>query len=149
MPERFIKTLDGKRGAFLLVGGIAYLFIGLSYVVTSTPSREAAFQWLPQVLTPGLLGYLWVMCGVWTAVVALVSRHHERWENAAFASLMLCPMSWVVIYTGASVFGTHPHGWVSAVAYGLMATWVWVVSGWDNPHPPMTGPLKVLRGADE
>ncbi|MCG7424598.1 hypothetical protein [Kocuria rhizophila] len=149
MPERLITTLDGKRGAFLLIGGLAYLFIGLSYVFASTPGRQAAFQWLPEFMTPPLLGTLWILGGSWTIIVALISRGHPRLENVAFAALMLCPTMWVVIYMGASILGTHQNGWISAVSYGLMALWVWVVSGWDNPTPPVTSPVPVVRGARE
>ena len=67
MPERVIKSLDGKRGAFLFVGGLAYLFIGLSYLVTPTAGRQAAFSWLPEMLTPQLLGWVWVIGGAGVA----------------------------------------------------------------------------------
>lgn len=144
MPERALKCLDGKRGAFLLVGAVSYLFIGLSYVFASTASRDAAFRWLPDAMSPTTLGWLWVVGGITAAIIALRSAAHPRWEATGFGALMLCPSLWVVIFLGASMFGTHPHGWISAVAYGLMAMWVWVVSGWENPHPPVTGPVRTV-----
>lgn len=139
MPERIIKTLDGKRGSFLLFGGGAYLFIGLSYALATTPGRAAAFSWLPQPLESQMLGWVWVIGGAAVAAVALLSKPLHKYEAAAFSVLMLCPGLWVVIFGMATILGTHPKGWVSAVAYGLMSAWVWVVSGWENPTAPITG----------
>ena len=135
MPDRVIRTLDGKRGAFLLVGGLAYAFIGLSYVVAPTAGRQAAFSWLPDPLTPQLLGWVWVVGGVGVAVVSLISRAHRATEPPAFGVLMLCPALWVVIFAVSSIVGVHPSGWVSSIAYGLMSMWVWIAAGWDNPTP--------------
>ena len=135
MPDRVIKSLDGKRGAFLFVGGLAYLFIGLSYLVAPTAGRQAAFSWLPEMLTPQLLGWVWVVGGAGVAVVSLISRAHRCTEPPAFGVLMLCPALWVVIFAVSSIVGVHPTGWVSSIAYGLMAMWVWIAAGWDNPAP--------------
>ena len=142
MPERVIKTLDGKRGAFLFVGGLAYLVIGLSYLVASTGARQAAFSWLPEMLTPQLLGWVWVIGGAGVAVVSLISRAHRFTEPPAFGVLMLCPALWVVIFAVSSIVGVHPSGWVSSIAYGLMSMWVWIAAGWDNPIPRE----RVVRG---
>ena len=71
MPDRLIKTLDGKRGSFLLFGGGAYLFIGLSYALATTPGRAAAFSWLPRPLESQMLGWVWVVGGALVGVVVL------------------------------------------------------------------------------
>lgn len=145
MPERIIKTIDGKRGSFLLFGGGAYLFIGLSYVLATTAGRVAAFSWLPSPLNSQNLGWVWVASGVLVTTAAVLSKPWRRLEAVAFSALMLCPGLWVLIFGMSTVLGVHPHGWVSAIAYGLISAWVWVVSGWDNPTPVAdTGPVRTV-----
>lgn len=142
MPERVIKTLDGKRGSFLLVGGVAYAFIGLSYVITVRPEREAAFSWLPTVITPHLVGIMWLLVGVCVAMSSLFSRNHRGLEPMAFSALMLCPSAFVVVFLVATFTGAHPDGWISAGVYCLMCLWVWIVAGWENPVGPVTRPAR-------
>ena len=149
MPERVIRTLDGKRGSFLLLSGLFYILIGLTYEVVSTPTRSAAFQWLPEAMTPQVLGVVWLVGGGASVVIALVSRWASRLERVAFAALMFCPLVWTLIFVGATIMGTHPNGWLSGVMYGFFASTVWVVAGWDNPTPPATGPIRTIRGTDE
>lgn len=144
MPDRYIKSLDSNRGAYLLVGGIAYFFIGLSYVIVPTPGRQAAFTWLPEFITPGTLGILWVAAGAAVTFLALISKRCVGGQKWAFSLMVLCPSLWVVIFTGATITGVHPYGWVSAVAYAAMASWSLVAAGWDNPRQPpaaITGEL--------
>lgn len=149
MPERVIKTLDGKRGSFLFVGGIAYFFIGLSYIIASTPSRAAAFSWLPNAVTPESLGWVWTIGGIGVAVAALVSRRYRDLEPFAFGVLMLCPVLFVVIFLVATLIGVHPNGWISSGVYGLLSTWVWIAAGWENPRPVQAVARQLKRGGDE
>lgn len=149
MPERFITTLDGKRGSFLLLAGVFYVLIGLTYEVVNTPSRSAAFLWLPESITPQVLGLVWILGGSTAILIAVVSRSAPQIERVAFAALMFCPLLWTVIFMGSTLVGTHPNGWLSGIMYSFFASIVWVVSGWDNPTPPHTGPLRTLRSMDD
>lgn len=138
MSERVIKSIDGRRGSFLLFGGLAYLFVGISQVSMISADRESAFSWLPDFMTPHNLGWLWIAAGLVVAIVPLFSRRFVKQEPLAFALLALCPGMWVGVYAGAFLTGAHPGGWVTAVIYALMAGWVWVASDWENPATPIT-----------
>lgn len=147
MPERVIKTLDGKRGAFLLVGGLVYTLIGLSYIIVETHGRVVAFAWLP-VLSPYMLGWVWLLLGVSVAVFALVSRSHTRLEPFAFGALMVCPVPNALIFGAASIIGASRTGWISATLYALIILWVWIVAGWENPRPTRAV-IRRLRGTGD
>lgn len=133
------KFVDGKRGEFLLTGGLVYTGIGVSYVAVRTQGREAAFEWIPGTLGPSTLGWVWILCGVLCAVAALLSKSKRQIASTAYAGLMLPPLAWSLIFLVSWITGTHPLGYVSALSYGLMALWVQIVSGWPNPLPRREG----------
>lgn len=133
MPHRVLKTVDGKRGDFLMVGGAAFTAIGVSYVTVETAARVAAFGWFPW-LTPAKMGYFWLVVGVFCLVVSLVSRRWPRLTDVAFTAMMLIPMLHAVVLAGAWAQGIYPTGGSSAVIYMLLAGWIWVVSSWPNPR---------------
>ena len=82
MPERVIRTLDGKRGSFLLLSGLFYILIGLTYEVVSTPTRSAAFQWLPEAMNPQVLGVVWLVGGGASVVIALCPGGRHDWNGS-------------------------------------------------------------------
>lgn len=142
--------IDGKRGAFLLAGAAAFTAIGASYVAVRTPSRSAAFSWLPGQIGSDELGWIWVVLGLLCEGSALVSGRCPRIASIGYGLLMAPPALWAVIFLGAWLTGAHPLGWVSALSYGLMATWIWIASDWPNPLPPRGGRAPDgLRGAEE
>lgn len=149
MPHRLIKSVDGKRGDFLLAGGAAFAAIGASYVTVRTVGRNAAFSWLPGTIGPDDLGWIWVVGGLFCMVVALVSTRAPKLTAIAYAVLMAPPMLWAIVFIGSWVTGAHPLGWVSAVSYSLMSLWVWIASDWPNPQgtrgEPDTGSLRAVE----
>ncbi|MBZ6375775.1 MAG: hypothetical protein LBE67_12450 [Kocuria palustris] len=149
MPHRIIKSVDGKRGDFLLAGGAAFAAIGTSYVTVRTQGRESAFSWLPGALGPNELGWIWVVGGVFCIAVALVSKRAHRLTAIAYAALMAPPMLWAIVFIGSWLTGAHPLGWVSAISYSLMSLWVWIASDWPNPKgqrdEPATGSQRTVE----
>lgn len=139
MPHRLIKTVDGKRGDFLLAGGTAYVMIGVSYVTTLTTGRNKGFAWLPLDMGPQQLGWIWVVVGALIAGVALVSKKFPRLVDISYGALMVPPVAWALIFLVSWVLRTHELGWVSTVTYLLVAVWVYIVSGWPNPSPRGSG----------
>lgn len=149
MPHRIIKSVDGKRGDFLLAGGAAFAAIGTSYVAVRTEGRAAAFSWLPGTAGPDELGWIWVVVGLFCMVVALASTRAHKLTAIAYALLMAPPMLWAIVFIGAWLTGAHPLGWVSAISYSLMSLWVWIASDWPNPatsrSDPATGSLRAVE----
>lgn len=140
MPHRLIKSVDGKRGDFLLAGGAAFAAIGASYVAVRTEGRTAAFSWFPGTVGPDELGWIWVIGGTFCMVVALVSTRAPKLTAVAYAVLMVPPMLWALVFIGAWVTGAHPLGWVPAISYSVMSLWVWIASDWPNPKQPRAEP---------
>ena len=149
MPHRLIKSVDGKRGDFLLAGGASFAAIGASYVAVRTEGRNAAFSWLPGTVGPDELGWIWVIGGTFCVVVALVSKRAPKLTAVAYAVLMVPPMLWALVFIVSWVTGAHPLGWVAAISYSVMSLWVWIASDWPNPKQPRdepdTGSLRAVE----
>lgn len=139
MPHRLIKTVDGKRGDFLLGGGAAYIMIGLSYVTTLTAGRDRGFAWIPLNIGPQQLGWIWVVVGLLITAVALVSKLYPRLVDIAYGVLIVPPVAWALIFLTSWILGTHALGWVSTVTYMLIGMWVYIASDWPNPSPRGSG----------
>lgn len=141
MPDRIIPTIDGKRGGLLVILGIWYGLVGLSYVVTVTPSRERAFQWLPIFLDSTELGWLWIIISALIGTYGLVSNRHDQWERAAYGLAIVPPALWAAIFAVSWAVYGNPHGWVSAVTYSAWVAVILHCAGWPNPvDVPLRGP---------
>lgn len=140
-----------KRKQFLTVGGIGYAAIGFSYVVESTPGRRAAFEWLPLAWTPNGLGWVWVMGGLASVVIALGFSRFRYAQSVAFTLLAICPAAWASVFIGATITHTYPPGWVSSILYVVLMTWTLIAAGWDNPRDESAEaqPLPVIDPPDE
>lgn len=134
MPDRLIPSIDGKRGGFLLIIGIGWLTIGLSYVLgPRTESRQAGFSWLPSWLDANELGWAWVAAGLTAIIAALVSKRWKWVESLAFGALIAPTAIWTAVFTIAQTLGEHPYGWISAVSYGIFTAVIYHCSSWPNP----------------
>ncbi len=134
MASRLLPRREDYRRQFLMLAGIAYAALGVSYVLTpTTTGRQAGFAWLPGRLGVETLGWLWI--GVATLVTLASwwkpgSRRVERW---CFATLTVPPSAWAGIFLASWLIGTHPIGYASAVSYALIAGTVLLAARWPNP----------------
>lgn len=92
--KHFLPHVNGRRGAFLLLWGIIFLCLGMSYFVTGRV--PPALKWLTEWGMQGeLLGILWTI----PAIFALAGAFQKRPLDAyAFAALVTAPVIWTFLY---------------------------------------------------
>lgn len=137
--------VNGARGRFLLTWAIGYIAIGLSYIITPTPGRAAAFSWLPIWDTPAQWGWIWLAAGIVAIVTAFRQSAREvnptdRW---GFTALFVPPIIWTVIY-GVAVFTAHSINPLATLSiFAPMAIGMLVASEMENQvDPPRRGVLR-------
>ena len=131
MPKRIV---NGRRGGFLISAGVSFGMIGASWVVVPSPSREAAFNWLPAWFDRADLGMLFMVSAGVVIVLALLHKVLPSLvESISFAILVLPPALTAGIFLVSFVLGLHPVGWLNALTYIFYSLAVWVVAGWPNP----------------
>jgi hypothetical protein len=137
------RAVNGRRGAFQALFAVSYLALGLSYVLLpSSPGRAVALAWIPDVVPLNLLGFIWLIAGVFGLWGATRARPADEWS---FIALTLAPTVWGFLYLGAVVFGTSPQGWVTSVLYWCIAGAVMVVSGMTGDNDRDERKTRVVR----
>lgn len=124
-------TLNGHRGAFLLLFGFVFALIGLSYC-TAEPGAAVrhSMSWMPWWSPIWACGLLWVGAAIIAIACAFRPIPADRF---GFQALSAICAGWVVAYLIAWGVGTASRGWVSAVVFGCLGGAVLVVSGMPNP----------------
>lgn len=129
-----------RRSAFLCGGGVGYILLGISYLTQLNLSRSFAFEWSP-VLTPEIMGVILIAAGAISVIMGALAPLGHNLSRWGFMSLMAATMLLSTSFWIAWGLGDHPSGWAGGVLYLLMTYWVFIVSGWENPHqiPPVGG----------
>lgn len=121
--------LDGRRGAALLVLGIAWAALGYSYFGVDVSSAGPGLYVVAQLLPLEVWGALWALSGA----VALVTAFTRR-NTAGFVSLTLLPFTWALNYFGAWLFDISARGWVLGAIFAALGSLVVIVAGMDDPR---------------
>lgn len=130
MPYRLIKTMDGRRGGFLFLASLSYVAIGLANVITK-PSHavDLAFAWIR--ISGPVLGWLWIIVGLFMAVTSLISAGHSKLEAFGYVSSLVPPFIWAFIFCGSYLFG-NPYGLRGGVVYLFLSIVMFYIAGWPN-----------------
>jgi hypothetical protein len=121
-----------RHSLVLLVGGIAYVLVGLTYILAKpTPSRKLALvlalRWFPVEFWGGLF--------IFAGLLAILSA---RWPPVAdtwgYTVLTALSAGWSATYAAGVIFEKSPTINLTAVLnWGLLAFLWWAVSGFVNP----------------
>jgi len=148
MPDRVVKTINGKRGGFVVLVSIALLVLGYSHFVHMTPARESAFTVIP-LLSSTTIGVIFLIGASVAFVLGLMSKRLPMWcESWAFIILSGTAAAAAAIHLAAWLLSISPSSWVSMTIYGLISFIIVHVSNWDNPRKTsaeITGELKRLE----
>ncbi|RJU01972.1 hypothetical protein D6T65_04960 [Arthrobacter frigidicola] len=133
--------INGRRGAFQLLFGSAYIAISASYVLTpDAGGRTSTLGWINPYVPLEYLGMAWGFAGVVAVVSCVLPRPRDRY---AFMALTLVPILWGFLYLIGWFVGDAPTGYMGTIVYGLMAGAVMVVSGMsgdrDRDHRQIVG----------
>lgn len=112
----------------LVIAGCVYTAIGLSWLIASSPGREAGISWLPwQAVNSTAVGWMWVASGVLAFVAGLFSKGHRRWENVAYFGAVFVPILLAIWFAIAWWAGSAPNGLLTTISYtGYAALVGWV-----------------------
>ena len=132
MPYRLIKTIDGRRGGFLLIAALGYVVIGITNVTTKTTvSADLAFGWLPAHLSSKTLGWVWIAVGVVMLITSLISAGHSKLESTGYVISLIPPFAWAFVFSTSQLFG-NPYGVRGGVVYFLISILMYYAAGWPN-----------------
>lgn len=111
--------------AYLAAMGAFHIAIGLTWILTSSRSRELGIDWIPGVTAP-LVGVVWIITGTIAIGSALgVAR------RIGFIALIVWPtalgafflVSWAIAQIPDAIFhGGNPNGIVTTISYWGYAT---------------------------
>jgi hypothetical protein len=122
-----------QHGRVLLVAGLGFSAIGVSYIVAQpSPNREVALQYALQ----------WVpldMWGVWFLITGIVTIISSRWPPVSrtwgYTLLTGLSSAWSLFYLAGIILGDSPWSNVSgALVWGLFAYMFKNVSGLVDPE---------------
>lgn len=120
-----------RRSAFLILFGTAYIFIGLSYIVSPvTESQHRQMAWILSLLPLSVLGALWVICGL-IAVHTGLTRWHKEY---GFGSLSGIGLFWGGLYAFGLIHHFSSAGVRGWLIWWLVSAAVHIVAGLADPR---------------
>lgn len=134
MPDRIIRTIDGKRGGFIVLTSVMLAIVGYSYILYSSAERQAAFEQL-LFLSPTVMGAIFLTGALICLPIGIFSGKLPMWcESWAFILLSAATALVASANLVAWILGVSKTGWVSATIYAFFAFTIVHVSSWDNPR---------------
>lgn len=121
-----------RHSLVLLVAGLAYVFIGVTYIVTPLSHARAqalivALHWAPI----NIWGSLWILVG---ALSIISSKWPPVVESWGYMVLTGFSAGWGATYLTGVIIGESPAGNISsAITWAMMAFMWWAISGLINP----------------
>ena len=62
MPDRILRTSAGVLGGFIIILGLTYVWLGITWLISPTPTRLAGIEWAP--INAHTVGIWWVAGGL-------------------------------------------------------------------------------------
>ena len=121
-----LKTLMSR---VLLLWGIAFSYMGVSWIVAPTKSRLEGISWMP-FINEQVVGCAWLLAGL----CALVGAFWRRTLPPLAAVPTLIPILIALIFLGAYITTGNFNRLSSVVAYASMGASIWVVGGWSPAY---------------
>lgn len=121
-----------RHSTVLLVAGLVYIFIGLSYTLAGEGDARktalaVALSWMPL----NVWGYIFMGAGLLSVVSTRWPEFMETWGYMVLTGLSA---SWAAFYGTGVIFLEAPStGWTGTFLWGLVAFLWWAISGLLNP----------------
>lgn len=121
-----------QHSQVLIVSGLVYVTVGISYVVTEpTDARHAALKLATVIMPLSAWGWLWIVAGGLVFVSARWPPVSETWGYSVLTTLSF---SWAFVYAAGVAFLGSPHSAISgALLWGLAAYLWYKIAGLTNP----------------
>lgn len=149
----------GRRGAFLVLMGTAYIFLGYGYGYIDVPDATVSQLGLPLMIAEAVgindglrfWGTLWILAGVASVFNAWWPPGRDAF---GFMALEGFALMWATLNIVGDVLLDAQRGWVVGVIFAAWAASVLIVSGMSDPTPlakkarEVVNESKRLRGED-
>lgn len=124
-----------RHSLVLVVAGIAYMILGMSYVLARpTPSRTSALYYAFNLFPIHVWGWLFVLAGALSIISSRWPPFSTTWGYMVLTGLSA---TWAGFYAMGVIFRVSPLTNISAVClWGLIAFMWWAISGLVNPPEP-------------
>lgn len=138
-PTRWLARLLGRRGASLVVLGLAFVFVGLGVMLNHEPPDYDRFLIHTFMPTP-LRAALWLIPGL-LALLAAAKRGTGA-DTFGFAALVVPVIVRTVSYVWSSVMylageSDWPYAWSNALVWVGCLALILIIAGWPEvPEPP-------------
>lgn len=120
----------------LIILGIGYMLVGISWTALPTPSRLAGIEWLPFDVTEHTIGFVWLAGGAASAVGGMCQRFKVV-ENAGVMASVLAPIVCAAPFVGAFFESGDSRRLVTVISYLVWAAIAaWVASRKTVTLPP-------------
>lgn len=134
MPHRVIRTIDGHRGVFLILAGLIFLPVSISFIFVESPGRDAAVSWLPEAIQLWHFGIFFTAASLAGIMIGALSRRlPARIIPWGFVAVLVAPMGATVLFLTTAILGLSDQAWLSVSAYGTLVAIIYHVSSWPNP----------------
>lgn len=129
----------GRRGTFLLIIGVGKTCWGLSFLVD--PPDDRGLQLLTRHCDLRHWSWLWIICGIITAVSAFLKVGRDR---TGFVAALLPPAVWATAYTSALISGEYSRGAYVAIWYltSHVGVILWAATVPEHSVPPSPRPAR-------
>lgn len=132
---RRVGRFLGRRGAFLLAMGLAWICYGAAILLTPAPLAQLeGLTILCSLLSLTHWGWIWVAAGAIGVAFCGVQRVGR--DQLGFTALVLPTGAWATGYLADwIVVGDYSRGWVVASTYAGVAAAIVIASGWPEVRP--------------
>lgn len=131
ITRKVMKRL-GRRGAFLMAMGIAW--VGLGYSILSVPAPPAQTTGLTIILAAlplHMWGWVWITAG--TLGIAHSGVQDVGRDQVGFTALALPTAAWSAGYLADWLaFGGYSRGWVTSLVYAALCASIVIAAGWPE-----------------
>lgn len=129
-------TVDGYRGAFLVLQSLSLLILSAGYVTVTPDARNVAFAWAPEWLQLWHFGIAFVALSGFALIVGLFSKKlSPRWMGAGFMAAWTPPLVAAGLFLVAVLHGATPALLIAGVLPNMIqAGAIYLASAWPNPQ---------------
>lgn len=127
VPDRIIRSSAGVLGGLLIILGVTYAWLGLTWILTPTQTRLAGIEWAG--IAAHYVG-LWWLTGAAAILIGGALSRRPVCAGIGTALAVLTPLAVAALFAWSVAEG-NARGWITAgsyAPYAVLAAWVAVRS---------------------